>query len=294
MHVQVHERVGHTGAGLPGDRSEPGPHGRCLAMHELTIAPGEGGPDDFVREPTSSNRRSGSVARCRRGAVHGVHQRVEHRDSRRRSGSIAAASSSPRGARRTWCPGSAASPASGAAARPAPAGRGGAVRCASGQRAVRRGQLAGGEREPRDEADASPVAVRRAASSASRLARLYRFCTRDDLGDLLRGLELLDDDLGQTDVPDLALAPAARRARPSWSASGTSGSMRCSWKRSMRSTPSRRRRQLDLLAQVGRAADRGPLARTRAGQPGLGRDHERRRRTGAAPRAISSSVTYGP
>ena len=61
---------------------------------------------------------------------------------------------------------------------------------------------------------------------------------------------------------------------PTWSATGKSGSMRCSWNSSMRSSWSRRRLSSTQLAQVVRLAEDRPDAGAGAQQAGLGRDED--------------------
>ena len=61
-----------------------------------------------------------------------------------------------------------------------------------------------------------------------------------DLGDRARLLDLVDRHLGETDVPHLALLLQLGEA-PTWSSSGTSGSILWSWIRSIRSTRRLRR-----------------------------------------------------
>ena len=81
-----------------------------------------------------------------------------------------------------------------------------------------------------------------------------------------------------SDSPMCRILPSSlqlRRARrPGPRPAGPSGSMRCSWNRSIRSTPRRRRLSSHLLAQVRRVAERRPDARALPGQPGLGRDDD--------------------
>ena len=74
-------------------------------------------------------------------------------------------------------------------------------------------------------------------------------------------------------MADLAL-PLELGQRADWSSPGTCGSMRCSWKRSMRSRPSRRRLPLARLAQVLGPAVGAHRVGPGRGQPGLGRDHQ--------------------
>ncbi len=61
---------------------------------------------------------------------------------------------------------------------------------------------------------------------------------------------------------------------PIWSSSGNLVSMRCSWNRSMRSTPSVAQAHLAFLTQVWREAQHRPLIRPGAQQPGLGGDDQ--------------------
>ena len=72
------------------------------------------------------------------------------------------------------------------------------------QRAARRGQRSGRQREPRDEAEALGLArlEHRFGGAGGEVVHVLH---RHDRGDLLRGLQLLDVDLGQADVADLAL-----------------------------------------------------------------------------------------
>ena len=139
---------------------------------------------------------------------------------------------SPRGARPTTCRGSAASPASGAAARPARAGGRGAVRARRSRRAGRRA------------AASSPVAIGNHGMNAMPLALAVaparpRDCGRPGcsgsapttiVGDrpgAPRSASTVD--LGERRCAGSCPPPAARASSPSWSSSGTFGSIRCSW-----------------------------------------------------------------
>ena len=126
-----------------------------------------------------------------------------------------------------------------------------------GHRAARPGQLAGGQREPRDERDVLALAVVQHVLGGA-VGEVVAVLHRDDRGDPPRRLDVLDRHLGQADVPDLALALQRRRARRSgppaapWGRCGAAGS------RSMRSTPRWRRFSSHLLAQVLGPPDRDP------------------------------------
>ena len=119
----------------------------------------------------------------------------------------------------------------GAAARPAPAGPACApVRAASASSGPPgAGQLAARDREPRDEADA----LRRRSGRAGPRSAGWPGCrgsARSTIGAIRRAAsQLLDADLGEAEVADLALVLTAPSSSPTWSSSGTSGSMRCSW-----------------------------------------------------------------
>ncbi len=108
--------------------------------------------------------------------------------------------------------------------------------------------------------------------SASRFARLNRFCTETIVATLRASSS---SSTSTSDSPMWRILPSSWSflSSPTWSSAGTAGSMRCSWKRSIRSTPRRRSDISALLAQVRRRADRGPLARSLSGQPRLGGDH---------------------
>src|SRR5690242_20172669 len=85
-------------------------------------------------------------------------------------------------------------------------GRGGGLvaRGLLGHRAARLGEVARGEREPRDEADALLLAVLEdVLGLAGR--EVVEVLDRRDLEDLLGGLDLLDGDLGEAEVADEAL-----------------------------------------------------------------------------------------
>ena len=141
------------------------------------------------------------------------------------------------------------------------------------ERAAGLGQLAGGQREPRDERDALALAVvqhvlgaavgqvvagsaRRRSAAISRAASICATLTSDS--PMCRIL------------PSSCSAPSS----PSWSSSGTFGSMRCSWSRSMRSRPRWRRLSSTCWRRYSGRPDRPPLARALPGEPGLGRDDQ--------------------
>ena len=103
---------------------------------------------------------------------------------------------SPRGARSTPCPGSAASPGSAAAARRARA---------CGTATLR--ELAAGERPPRHERDALALADPDLVARRSRCLRLKRFCTETIGAVRARALELVAEHVRDADLADLALVP---------------------------------------------------------------------------------------
>src|SRR5207244_3170129 len=73
-----------------------------------------------------------------------------------------------------------------------------------GYGAARLGQLAGGQREPRDEADAlAPAMVEDVLGLP--VNEVKEVLHGRDLEDLLRGLDLLDRDLGEAEVAHLSL-----------------------------------------------------------------------------------------
>ena len=76
--------------------------------------------------------------------------------------------------------------------------------CDLGDRPARLGQLAGGQRELRDEADALLLAVLEDVLGLT-VDEVVAVLHRGHLEDLLRRLDLLDGDLGQAEVTDLAL-----------------------------------------------------------------------------------------
>ena len=128
-----------------------------------------------------------------------------------------------------------------------------------------RGQLAGGQREPRDEPDA---VAPRSTPAASR-PRGWRGCT----GSAPRRSCAICARPPRSRRRSPRTARCARILPSSWSsfssptcsASGTFGSIRCSWNRSMRSSAEVAQAQLGLLAQVLRAGRPGASRRARSG-----------------------------
>ena len=127
--------------------------------------------------------------------------------------------------------------------------------------------------------------------SAARAVRLYMFCT-DTIGrDLLGGLELLDVDLGQPDVADLALL-LQRHQFADLVFGRELGVDAVQLEQVDGVDAEAAQAHLALLAQVAGKPSRRPLVGTGAQQTGLRRDRRRRRR-GAAPRGSAPRTRTG-
>jgi hypothetical protein len=138
-------------------------------------------------------------------------------------------------------------------------------------RARRLGEVARGEREPRDEADALLLAVRQDVLGLA-VREVVEVLHRGDRDDLLARLDLLDGDLRQADVPDLAASTASLRT-PNCSSRGTCRVDPVQLPERDDVELQAPQAHLQALAQVLRAAERRPLAGARAGEAGLRGDH---------------------
>ena len=111
------------------------------------------------------------------------------------------------------------------------------------------------------------------SGSAARTVRLYMFCTDTIGGDLLRGFELLDVDLGQPDVADLALL----LQRDEFADLVLGGKLvvdAVQLEQVDGVDAEAAQAHLALLAQVGREAEHRPFVGPGAQQTGLGRDDD--------------------
>ena len=121
---------------------------------------------------------------------------------------------------------------------------------------------------------------------------LYMFCT-DTIGrDLLGGLELLDVDLGQSDVADLAfLLQRDEFADLVLGGELVIDAVQLEQVDGVHAEPAQT--HLALLAQIGRVAEDRPLVGPGAQQTGFRRDDDAVG-YGCSASRISSSDTYGP
>jgi hypothetical protein len=132
------------------------------------------------------------------------------------------------------------------------------------------GELAGREREPRDEPDALLLGVLQQRLGVA-LDELVEVLDGRDGRDLLGRLRLLDADLREADVADLALVLQLLQLGD-LVLQRDGGVDAVQLEEVDRLDPEVAQGQLRLLAQVRRHPDRRPDARALAGQAGLGRD----------------------
>ena len=115
-----------------------------------------------------------------------------------------------------------------------------------------------GHRAPRDEADALRGAVVEQRLGGA-VAEVEPVLDRHDRATACAAVSSSTD---TSDRPMWRILPSSCRAlsSPTWSSAGKSGSMRCSWKRSIRSTPSRRRLSSACWRRYAGLPEPGPLA----------------------------------
>jgi len=139
-------------------------------------------------------------------------------------------------------------------------------------RPARLGQVTGRDREPRDEADALLLGVGQHVLGLP-VGQVVEVLHGGDLGDLGGLLQLRDAHLGQPDRTDLALVLQLRQLADLVGQRHLGvDPVQLQQVEPLHLQPPQR--QLGLLAQVGRPANRNPLLRTRPGQAGLGGDEQ--------------------